>query len=127
MVIGAVWYGPLFSRAYGRAIGMDMANMTPEQKASMKKRMGGMYFVQFLLSFITAGVLEYHIANWANFATPSLGIALCTWFGFVMTTTAGAAIWSGRPKKMAWKIFWISTGAQVLTFAAYGLILGAWK
>ncbi len=124
MVVGFLWYGPIFGKAYMKVMGADM--MSPEQKAAMKKSMGGMYFLQFVLSLITAGVLDYHIVNWGDKSVPAIAIALCSWFGFVMTTTAGAALWSGKSKKMAWKLFWISTGAQFLTFAVFGLILGAW-
>ena len=125
MVVGFVWYGPLFGKAYMQVMGAD--SMTPEQKEAMKKGMWGMYFVQFVLSFITAGVLAYYILNWADASAGAIGIAVCTWFGFVMTTTAGASLWSGKPKKMAWKMFFISAGAQLVTFIVFGIILSLWK
>lgn len=123
MVIGFLWYGPLFGKAYMKVMGADM--MSPEQKEKMRKNMWGMYFVQFVLSLITAYVLAYHIANWAGAETP-LMVALCSWFGFILTTEAGAALWSGKPKKLAWNMFFISAGAQLVTFVVFGLILGAW-
>jgi hypothetical protein len=100
--------------------------MTPEQKQAMKKNMGGMYFIQFILSLITAGVLSYHLVNWGGEGT-AVGVAICTWFGFVMTTEAGAALWSGKSAKMAWKQFFITAGAQLVTFIVFALILGMWK
>ncbi len=124
MIIGYVWYGPLFGKAYMQMMGMD--SMSPEQKQAMKGKMGMMYFIQFVLSIITAGVLSYHIMNWSG-SQGAVAIAVCTWFGFVMTTTAGGALWSGKPKATAWKLFWITSGAQFVTFIAFGLILGAWK
>jgi len=108
MVVGFVWYGPLFGKTWMRIMGVD--NMTPEQKESMKKNMWSMYLAQFLLSLITANVLAYHIFNWAG-SESGLVVALCTWFGFVMTTTAGACLWSGKPKKLAWKMFFIKAEA----------------
>ncbi|MEO8637777.1 MAG: DUF1761 domain-containing protein, partial [Candidatus Taylorbacteria bacterium] len=113
MAVGFVWYGPLFGKAWMKIMGAE--SMTAEQKQSMKKMMGGMYFLQFVLSFVTAGALAYHISNWAGNAS-SLGIALCAWFGFVMTTNAGACLWSGKPPKVAWRMFYISSGAQLITF-----------
>jgi hypothetical protein len=44
-----------------------------------------------------------------------------------MTTEAGAALWSGKPSKVAWKMFLISTGGHLVTFIIFGFILGAWK
>ena len=124
LVIGSIWYGPIFGKAWMQIMGV--ATMTPEQQADMKKKMGIMYATQFVLSLITAAVLSYHISHW-NTATPAVGIAICTWFGFIMTTEAGAALWSGKPTHVAWKMFLISTGGQLVTFIAYGLILSAWR
>lgn len=126
MVVGFVWYGPLFGKVWMKDV-MAADNITPEQKDNMKKNMLGMYVTQFILSLITAGVLAVHIANWADLTASALTIAVCTWFGFVMTTTASAAIWSGKPSKVAWKMFFISAGAQLVTFVVIGLILGAWE
>ncbi len=124
MVIGFVWYGPLFGKMWKKIIGVE--NMTPEQCEEMKKQMWGMYLVQFILSLITAGVLQYHISNWAGNAS-SVAVAICVWFGFILTTEAGAALWSGKPVKMAWKMFFVSAGGQLVTFIVFGLILGAMK
>ncbi len=124
MVIGFLWYGPLFGKAYMKVMGADM--MSPEQKAAMRKNMWGMYLLQFILSIVTAGTLAYHISNWSGSST-AVGIAICSWFGFVMTTEAGAALWSGKPKKLAWNMFFISAGAQLVTFVVFGLIIAMWR
>ncbi len=123
LAVGFVWYGPLFGKAWMRIMGAD--TMPADQKAKMMKNMGMYYILQFALSFVTAGVLYYHILNWSGSAT-SLGVAVCVWFGFVMTNTAGAALWSGKSTRVAWKMFFISAGGQLATFAAFGLIIGAW-
>lgn len=125
MVIGFIWYGPLFGKAYMRVMGAE--SMSAEQKAAMKKSMGGMYFLQFILSLITAGVLSYHIANWSDASVSAVTIAVCSWFGFVMTGTASGAIWSGKPKKLAWNLFLITASAQLVTFIIFGMIISAWK
>lgn len=124
MVVGFLWYGPLFGKAWMQIMGSD--TMSTEQKEAMKKNVWGMYFLQFILSLITAGVLDYHIANWAGSET-AIGVAIFAWFGFIMTTEAGAALWSGKPRKIAWKMFFISTGAQLVTFIVFGVILGSWQ
>lgn len=125
MVIGFVWYGPLFGKVWMREI-MGSESMTHEQSESMKKGMWGYYLIQFILSLITAGFLAVHIANWADVTVSALAIAVCTWFGFVMTTIAGGSLWSGKPRRTAWKMFLITAGAQLVTFIVFGLILGAW-
>jgi hypothetical protein len=124
MIIGFVWYGPLFGKMWMEVMGVGM--MSEEQKQAMRKNMWGMYAVQFVLSIITISVLAFHIANWADASASSVAIALCTWFGFVLTTEASTALWSGKPKKLAWKMFLLSSGAQLVSFIVFGLILGAW-
>ncbi len=123
MAVGFVWYGPLFGKTWMQIMGAE--SMSPEAREAMKKNMWAMYAIQFVLSLITAGVLAVHIANWSG-PDSGLVIALCTWFGFIVTTEASAALWSGKPTKVAWKMFFISAGAQLVTFVVFGLILGAW-
>jgi len=125
LVIGSIWYGPLFGKAWMKIMGME--NMSEEQKQAMKKGMWGMYLVQFILSLITAGILATHIAYWSDASATAVGIAICTWFGFILTTEASAALWSGKPKNVAWKMFLITASAQLVTFIVFGLIIGAWR
>jgi hypothetical protein len=126
MVVGFIWYGVLFGKTWMKLMGAD--TMSAEKKEAMKKSMGGMYFLQFIMSLITAGVLDYFITN-AAASMPSVSgvcIAVTVWFGFVLTTEAGAALWSGKPKKTAWKMFLISASGALVTFIVFGLILSAW-
>jgi hypothetical protein len=114
MIVGFLWYGPLFGKIWKREI------------IGPKEDVWAYYLIQFILSIITAWALVVHVANWAN-GTPVIAIAICTWFGFVMTTNAGAALWSGKPKMLAWKMFLISSGAQLVTFIIFGIIINLFK
>jgi hypothetical protein len=127
MIIGSIWYGPLFGKTWMKIMGAD--SMSAEKKEAMKKSMGVMYFIQFILSLITATVLAYFI-NIAAMSVPMVSgvcIAIIAWFGFGLAIHAGGALWSGKPKKIACKMFCIAAGAQLITFIAFGLILGAWR
>ena len=99
MIIGSIWYGPLFGKAYMRVIGAD--KLSPEEMKQEQKKIKGMYFLQFVLSLWTAYILAHFIE--------------------------GSAIWSGKSKKMAWNMFLITASAQLVTFIVFGLILGAWN
>ncbi len=123
MIIGGIWYGPLFGKTQRQMMGGD--TMTSEQHEAMKKAMGKMYALQFLLSLITAIVLDYFIMG-----TPvivGVAVSVIIWFGFILTTIGGSALWSGKPKAWAWKMFFISSGAQLITFVVYALIITAFK
>lgn len=124
MIIGSIWHGPLFGKAQMEVMGAD--NCTPEQKEAMKKVMWGMYLVQFILALITAWALDMVILHWAG-AASAVKIAIFAWFGFTVTTLAGGALWSGKSKKLSWKMFLIGAGGSLITFIVYALILGAIK
>ncbi len=48
MIIGSIWYGPLFGKMYMQIMGMD--KLSPEEQTAMKKSMGVSYFLQFIAS-----------------------------------------------------------------------------
>ena len=126
MIIGSLWYGPLFGKPFMKATGgCDPSKISPEEMQKMKSQMKGLYSIQFVLSLISALVLSVHIQNWTA-GTSGVAIAVCTWFGFVMTTNAGACLWRGKSKNDSWTMFLISSGCQLVTFIAFGLILSAW-
>ena len=120
MVIGSIWYGPLFGKIFSKAMGMD--NKTPEEMAQMKKGMGLMYFKQFL-----ASVLMFYVFAWLMGALGAVSIkggiqvAFWVWLGFVVPVKFGDALWGG---KMV--LFWIGAGNMLLTLLATGAIIGAW-
>jgi hypothetical protein len=126
--LGFVWYGPLFGDKYARIIGgKTKAEMSDEECKEMNKKMGPVYALNFIMGVITvlalACVFNHYIVMGAD---AGIKTALALWFGFVMPMHAGMAMWSGKPKKMAWNLFLISTGYQAVAFAIFGAILGAW-
>ena len=50
MVIGSIWYGPLFGKQFLKAMGMDQ--WSPEKQAEMKKAMTMTYVWQFIASLV---------------------------------------------------------------------------
>jgi len=61
MVIGAVWYGPLFGKKWMEIIGVDHAD--PQAVAKMQKSAGPLYGVQFALTLFQVLVLAHLIAD----------------------------------------------------------------
>ncbi len=124
MVLGFIWYGPLFGKNWGRIIGMDMVAMTPEKKKEMQNKMGPTYLLAFVLSLLTAYILAHFIRAWTDYS--GMMTAFVIWLGFVMPIVAGASIWSGKPRKVAWEMFLLTAGYQLIAFMLAGLILGSW-
>ena len=121
MVIGSVWYGPLFGKMFMREMGMDQ--WSPEKQAEMKKSMMLTYVWQFIASLVMFYVLARIMAlvGWVG-AVGGLHAAFWLWIGFIVPLALGNALWGGKMK-----LFWLSIGNTLLTLLAAGLIIGAWK
>ena len=124
LAIGFAWYSKaMFGKMWMKLMGMD--TLSPEAQAAAKKKMGGLIFAQLIMSLVSAYVLAYFMALLPTLS--GMHLAFWVWLGFLMPTAAGAAIWSGKPSKMAWNMFFITALCELVTFMVFGLILGAMK
>jgi hypothetical protein len=95
MVIGSVWFGPMFGKKYMAAMGMNQ--MSPEQQAAMKKGMAKLYIVQFISAIVMAAVLDIFIAKSGNLnVMHGIKVALAAWLGFTVTMKLGDWLWGGK-------------------------------
>jgi hypothetical protein len=126
MIIGSIWFGPLFGKKWMEIMGVQ--NASEEEKKKMMKSTGMLYALQFILSLLTLYILAHYIAGWQPQPGAMGGItnALWIWLGFIMPTLAGNAMWSGKPKKLAWSMFWINAGYNLVLYIVFGAILGGW-
>lgn len=129
MVIGGIWYGPLFGKTW-----MRILNVTPEDveaRKKMQKSAGPLYIVQFLLTLFQAYVLVHFIEIWSVQNGGSIPYpietALWIWAAFILPTIAGASMWTNDSSKVKWARFLIQTGYQLVLFVVFGLILHYWK
>ena len=120
MVIGSIWYGPLFGKAFQQAMGMD--EWSPEKQAEEKKKMGKLYAMQLIASLVMFYVLAMFVDRLGGMsAGGGIVVALWAWIGFVVPVQLGSAIWGG-----SMKLFTISAGNMLVTLLAAGAIIGAW-
>ncbi len=120
MVIGSVWYGPLFGKKFRVAMGMD--KWSAEKQAQMKKSMGMSFALQFIASLVMFYILAVFMHAGVGGVTGNLAIAFWTWLGFVVPVKLGDAIWGG-----SWTLFWIGISNMLVTLLAAGAIIGAWR
>lgn len=121
MVIGGVWYGPLFGKMFMKEMGMD--KWPKDKQDAMKKKMGMSYFAQFIASLVMFYVLAGVVVG---FGHTTLGGGMLTgfilWLGFVVPIKLGDLIWGGNKK-----LFWLAVGNMLVTLLVAGGIIGAWK
>jgi len=125
VIIGSLWFGPLFGKAWMNALGISMPEtMTPE----MKRRMNWSYFAVTVGALITNFVLLHSIvfgSAYLNISGVAAGFqaAFWNWLGFVAPVVLGSVLWESRPKKY----FWITGGYYLVLLLINGVILSVWR
>ena len=121
MVVGSVWYGPLFGKVFIKAMGMDQ--WSPDKQAEMKKGMMLSYLWQFVASLVM-----FYVFAWLMGALGAVSVmggiqaAFWVWLGFIVPMKFGDALWGGKMT-----LFWIGIGNSLVTLLAAGAIIGAMK
>lgn len=123
MVIGFLWYGPLFGKQW-----IALMGMTPEKmKAAQAKGMTVQYSLMALASLVMAFVLQHSIVFGASYLQISglnagLQGAFWSWLGFVLPPTIGSVLWEGKP----WTLWFINVGYYLVSLLVMGAILSTW-
>lgn len=123
MVLGAIWYGPLFGKKWCEIVGVDMNDM--EARKKMQKSAMPLYFIQFVLTLFQVYVLAHYIKGWSDVS--GIENSLWIWGAFVMPTIAAGSMWNNDSAKVSWARFLIQAGYQLILFVIFGFILGVWK
>ena len=123
MLIGAIWYGPLFGKTWMEIVGVDPADL--EAKKKMQKSAGPLYGVQFVLTLFQVFVLAHLIAD--TQLVGGLERSLWIWAAFIVPTLAGAVMWTKETRRLKWARFLIQGGYQMVLFILFGLLLQYWK
>lgn len=118
-ILGAIWYMPLFGRAWGRAIEKMPGS---EPKLACKKQIGPLVLT-FIMDILIAFVLFNVLAVFGVTTIPQAYLISGVMFlGFVLPMQVSAVLWNGRSTKSKWTIFLISGGFQLLNFLALSIV-----
>jgi hypothetical protein len=115
-LLGAVWYGFLFSKPW-----MALEHMTDAQAKSMNPVLP--YIITFALNLLIALVLA-QICAWRNANTAARGAAvgILLWIGFIGPVTFTSYMYEMRPMQL----FAINEFYSLVGLCVMGAILGAW-
>jgi hypothetical protein len=82
MIVGTLWYGPLFGKPWMKLVGMSQKSMSGA-KGSMIRSMALVFVAALVTSYVLAVLLKSLLIT-----TPSaaLTLAFFVWLGFVATT-----------------------------------------
>lgn len=128
MVLGFLWYGPLFGKKY-----MELQGMTQEQaqehmkNPALRRKMMWNYVFTFVLALITAFVLD-HLIVFASSYTGWGGIGgglfagFISWLGFVVAPTMNLVFFD----KKNWSWWFLVNGYYLIQLVLMGAILALW-
>jgi len=121
MVLGFIWYGPLFGNRWASLMGFDISD--PQKKAQMKKEATPALIVSFIASLIQAAVLAGFLAIMGTTsATLIFGTAFWLWLGFIVTVQVTQTMFSKKPKAL----LPIDAGYWLIVMLAMAAIIGYW-
>ncbi len=120
IIIGFLWYGPLFGKAWAKEMGWSDADMEAKKKEG---NMGKSYGIMTAGSLVIAFVLAQFIVSTSSIgAWDGAMVGFWAWLGFAVPLMLSSVLWEGK----SWKLYQINIGYQLVTWFVMGAILGAW-
>jgi len=113
MVIGSLWYGPLFGKMWMTAIGKTPDQLGMPAKAMVAAAVGAL-IEAFILAVFISGMGG---KSWLDGATAGLFAAI----GFVATSAYTTVSFEGR----SLKVYLLGIGYQTVSLLVMGSLLGA--
>ena len=108
-IIGAIWYGPVFGKIWGRMHGFE--DHSPEVQAQMMKGMWKLLVPQFIVTLVTSFVFVL-LLNGMPYDWNRYGLIGFMWLGFVVPTQISAVLFGGtKPEWIAKKILIMAFGS----------------
>ena len=114
MVVGSLWYGPLFGKKW-----MALSGHTMGEKKGMTKA----YVIMFGGALVMAYVMSYLIglAGASSFKA-GMEVGFWAWLGFVATVELGTVLWDRKP----WALFRLNAAYHLVVMALMGGVLAIW-
>ena len=118
MVLGFLWYGPLFGKQW-----MKLMGFTKESREKAKKAMGKTYGVSMVGALVMAYVLSYFLSYaLADTAMEGAIVGFWAWFGFVAPVMLTSVLYGSK----SLSLYYIDVGYQLVSLIAMGAIVAAW-
>jgi hypothetical protein len=123
MVIGFLWYGPLFGKTWAAMMGFNETSMADAKAKGMTKT----YVINFIAALIMAYVLAHSLIFASAYTSTSgvsagLMVGFWSWIGFIVPVTLGSVLWDGKP----WKLWAINAGYYLVLLLVMGVLLAVW-
>lgn len=117
MVVGGVWYGPAFGKAWMKEVGYT------EEDIRKDFNPGKTYGQAVLGHIIMALVLAYLLSlTGAETIGDGIRVSLSAWIGFIFATKFINSLFA----KQSFKLVMIDSGYQLVNIILFGIVLILW-
>ena len=114
-VLGGIWYGPIFGKAWLAALGKTEDEIEPSPSP---------FIISFFTALLTAVVLAWLVVEvGVTGAMDGALLGLVTGIGFIATAMASDSAFCGWPLKL----FLIQAGYRVTYAILMGAVIGGWQ
>lgn len=118
MVVGSLWYGPLFGKKW-----MKLVGITKDDMEKGKKEMPKTYALMFVGSLVTSFVLAVTIGmSPMHTINEGITVAFWVWLGFIAAVKLSDVLFEKKP----WTLFLIECGYYLVFLTIAGAIIGGW-
>lgn len=128
VVIGFLWYGPVFGRVWMKEVGFTDADATATKADPAK--MNAMYR-SYAITAVAGLVMAFVLGNFISMASAvtgmtgvmvGFGTAIMAWLGFILPISLNSVLWEGRTGK-----YWlVVAGYYLFTLLIQSGILSLW-
>lgn len=117
MVVGSLWYGPLFGKQWMKLTGTKEMNMG-------KDEMPKFYILMFVTSLVQSYVIAYFVTGMGSFdAISGALVGFIAWVGFVVAGKLSEFLADRRPMNL----LYLDSGYRLVIFVLMGAVLAVWR
>lgn len=119
MIIGFVWYGPLFGKQWMKLVGLKKKDIEKDQQMPLLIMLGLAIVQAFVLAYFIAFVSDFY----PEYSQFSVGVLTGAWafVGFVLPVLISNTVFSKGSKDL----LKINLGNQFVTLVVIGAIIGS--
>lgn len=118
MVLGSLWYGPLFGAVWMKAMGLTKADMG-KMKTSANQAYAWAAAASLVMAYILAHFVKY--LNVDTFAEAAQ-LGFWIWLGFIVTKGILDTVFEDKN----WNVYFISMGYQLASLILMSMLLATW-
>lgn len=124
VVLGFLWYGPLFGKQWIRLSGMTDEQLANAKASGMKKEFGIVILTSFLMTYVLAHALVF-ASSYLHVEGVQAGLTagFWNWLGFIVPVTISPVLWEKKP----WKLWFLNIGYYLVLLSCVGVLLAVWK